>query len=251
MDNFNIDFTLSFIEKTNKKLIDDMENISFEYNGLSKEGHKLLQILNYSPKIIKPNREIIKNYKNIEIPQLSELEKLDYSKLDIKPKKRTNNREIKEMITNLLMSIIDDIIYNIEDNYEEKDDIEELKKIINVKKVKDRFIKFNSSEKRINEKLLYELKVFLFNKDDFLIINITPEDSIKSIKERIINKIIAEKDYEIKYSSEKDYDLRIMTEKNDKFNLGPVIEEIKLIFEYNIRFIAFLEKLYKIKSSKL
>lgn len=251
MDNFNIDFTLNFIEKTNKKLIDEMENISFEYNGLSKEGQKLLQILNYSPKIIKQNRETMKNTKNIEIPELSELEKLDYSKLNIKPKKPKYNKGTKKMINSLLMSIIDDIINNIEDNDDEKDNIEELKNIINEKKGKDRLKRFNSSEKKINEKLLYELKVFLLNKDDFIIITITPEDSIKSIKERIINKIIAEKDFEIKYSSEKDYEIRIITEKDDKFNFGPPIENIKLIFEYNIKIIAFIEKLYKAKSSKL
>ena len=249
MDNFNIDFTLNFIEKTDKKLIDEMENISFEYNGLSKEGQKLLQILNYSPKRIKPNREKIKNSKDIEILQLNELEKIDYSKLNIKPKQRNNNKEIKEMITNLLTNIIDNIFLNYENNFKEKDEIEELKNIINEKKVKDKIIRFNSSEKKINERLLHELKVFLFNKDDFITINVTPEDSIKSIKERIINKIIAEKDYEIKYSSEKDYDLKILTEKDDNFNFGPIIEEINIIFIYNIRVIAFLEKLNKIKSS--
>ena len=249
MDNFNIDFTLDFISKTDKKLIDEMETISFEYNGLSKEGQKLLQILSYSPKKIKPNREKIKNLKDIEIPQLTELEKLDYKKLDIKPKQRNNNKEIKEMINNLLMNIIDNIFSNYENNIIEKDELEEFKNIINEKKSKDTIIKFNSSEKKINERLLHELKVFLFNKDDFITINITPEDTIKSIKERIINKIIAEKDYEIRYSSEKDYDIKIMTEKDDKFNLGPTIKEINIIYIYNIKVIAFLEKFNKIKSS--
>ena len=38
------------------------------------------------------------------------------------------------------------------------------------------------------KKFLYELKVFLFKKDDFIIINITPDEIIKMIKEKILIK---------------------------------------------------------------
>ena len=84
MDNVNIESTLNYIEKLDKKIIDEIDSIAFENNGLYKEGQKLLQVLNYSPKVIKQTREKIKNLKNIEIPQLSELENLDYSKLSKK-----------------------------------------------------------------------------------------------------------------------------------------------------------------------
>ena len=238
MDNVNIESTLSYNERFEKNLIEEMDNITFEYDGLSGEGEKLLQILNYSPKVIKSNRDSIKNLKIIEIPQLSELSKLDFSKLDIIPKQR-NNTKINQMIKNLLISIIDNIINNIK---EEKKDKE-----INIDKG------LSSPKIKIKNDLFYEIKVFLFNRDDFVIINIKPDDTIKIVKERIINKIIAEKEYEIKYTSEADYDLRTVEEEDDKFIIGLApIEDIRTIYDKNIKIISFVEnKIYKIKSSKL
>ena len=257
MDNVNIESTLNFIEKYDKKLIEEMDNITFEYNGLSKEGNKLLQILNYSPKVIKPTRDKIKNLKGVEIPQFSELKNLDYSKLNVNTIKKSGNNEIKAMIKNLLISIIDEIINNINNNKEnKKSDINEIKQfnIINndIIKFDNNIINKYSHDENILNEIFVEIKVFLFNQDDFIIISIRPEDSIKVIKEKIINKIIAEKDYEIKYNNEDDYDLRIMNEEGDKYKIGKSIKDTKLIFEKNIKIISFMEnKLYKIKSSKL
>ena len=238
MDNVNIESTLSYNERFEKNLIEEMDNITFEYDGLSGEGEKLLQILNYSPKVIKSNRDSIKNLKIIEIPQLSELSKLDFSKLDIIPKQRSNTK-INQMIKNLLISIIDNIINNIKEEKKDKEII--IDKGLSSPKIK------------IKNDLFYEIKVFLFNKDDFVIINIKPDDTIKIVKERIINKIIAEKEYEIKYTSEADYDLRTVEEEDDKFIIGLApIEDIRTIYDKNIKIISFVEnKIYKIKSSKL
>ena len=238
MDNVNIESTLSYNERFEKNLIEEMDNITFEYDGLSGEGEKLLQILNYSPKVIKSNRDSIKNLKIIEIPQLSELSKLDFSKLDIIPKQR-NNTKINQMIKNLLISIIDNIINNIKEEKKDKEII--IDKGLSSPKIK------------IKNDLFYEIKVFLFNRDDFVIINIKPDDTIKIVKERIINKIIAEKEYEIKYTSEADYDLRTVEEEDDKFIIGLApIEDIRTIYDKNIKIISFVEnKIYKIKSSKL
>ena len=256
MDNVNIESTLNFISAMDKKIIDEMDNITFEYNGLSKEAEKLLQILDYSPKVKKPTREKIKNMKNIEMPQLSELNELDFSKLYINPQQR-QKKEIKSMIKNLLINIIDDIIHNI--HSENKNSIEEGKNInisIDEEKIKkSNLIKFNSMEINYNnnENDSRDLKVFLFNKDDFIIINIKPEDTIDTIKETIINKIIAEKDYEIKYSSGKEYDLRTIKVENDKFIVGFLpIENTKFIFENNLKNISFLENsIKKIKTAKI
>ena len=213
MDNFNIDFTLNFIEKTNKKLIDEMENISFEYNGLSKEGQKLLQILNYSPKIIKQNRETMKNTKNIEIPELSELEKLDYSKLNIKPKKPKYNKGTKKMINSLLMSIIDDIINNIEDNDDEKDNIEELKNIINEKKGKDRLKRFNSSEKDIIKDSDKKVNIFDTNAHDSNKY-INPDD--RPIRPSTSNKFIDPDDRPIHPSSSNNFNFDLDFDEQEK-----------------------------------
>ena len=247
MDNVNIESTLNYIEKLDKKIIDEIDSIAFENNGLYKEGQKLLQVLNYSPKVIKQTREKIKNLKNIEIPQLSELENLDYSKLVIDPVERHNKR-VHKIVTQILNLIIDKALSNIKD---EKGDIKKAKsgKLVG----EDNFKINNSSEKIIKGDIFYEIKVFLFNKDDFIKIKITKEDSIKAIKERIINKIVAEKDYEIKYSSEKDYELRTLEEMDDKFNTGFFpIEDAKFIINNNFKSISFLKNdIFKVKSSKL
>ena len=260
MDNVNIESTLNYIEKIDKKLIDEIDNITFELNGLSTEGQKLLQVLNYSPKVIKANREKIKNLKNIEMPQLSELVKLDYSKLDIDNTEIKNKKEIKNAIINLTKNIINDIIKNIDfNNSNHKKDYKEEKKIeisdnnLNIKNENENKISntSSSSEIKLEDNFSYELKVFLFNKDDFIIINITPNETIKMVKEKIINKILAEKDYEI--TNEKDYELRIVEKIGDKFIYKFFhFQDIKPIIDNNIKIIAFVEnKLYKVKSSKI
>ena len=181
--------------------------------------------------------------KNIELPQLSELNELNFSKLYINKNQR-QEKENKLMIKNLLMSIIDDMIKNIENKQSVKEAQKDIK-TVNEKKIS--LIKFNSMEinynsNNNNENILYELKVFLFNKDDFININIKPEDTINMIKENIINKIIAEKDYEIKYNSLNEYDLRMLTVENDKFNIDLTpIENTKFILENNLKIISFLE----------
>lgn len=263
MDNVNIESTMNFITKIDKKIIEEMDNITFEYIGLSKEAEKLLQILNYSPKVIKPNREKIKNMKNIEMPQLSELQNLDFSKLDINAQKRNQNKEIKIMIKNLLMNIIDDIIKNINiiniRKTSNKDSFDEAEQNINTLKINEQKInlnlmKYNSVEINYNKvKYFRELKVFLFNKDDFIIIEITSEDTINMIKEKIINKIIAEKDYEIKYNSLDEYELKTIKVENDKYVVGLLpIPDTKFIYDNNLKIISFLEnEIKKLKTSKL
>ena len=251
MDNVNIESTSNYNERFEKKIIEEMESITFEYDGLSGQGEKLLQILNYSPKVVKPTKETINNLKVIEMPQLSEIEKLDYSELDMLPKKRSDKETIKQMIKNLIISIIDNIIKNISINKSEKNNIEEIDNITNEKNI----IKNENIVPKINltENVIRELKIYLFNQDDFIIINITPDDSISMIKERIINKIIAEKDYELQFTSEKDYDLRSIEIIDDQFIMGlAAIKDVKSIYDNDIKIIAFVEnKIFKIKSSKL
>jgi len=252
MDDINIESTLNYIEKLDKKIIDEIDSITFENDGLSKEGQKILQVLNYSPKVIKPTREKIKNLKNIEMPQLSELQKLDYSKLDVDPVERHNKRVFK-IVSQILNSIIDNTLLNIK---EKKDVISDIKKAKSDKFVGEEnsnSLIGTSSEKIIKGDIFYEVKVFLFNKDDFITIKITIEDSIKMIKERIINKIVAEKEYEINYSSEKDYELRTIEENEDKFVTGFFsIEDAKFIIDNKIKIIAFVKNdIYKVKSSYL
>ena len=252
MDDINIESTLNYIEKLDKKIIDEIDSITFENDGLSKEGQKILQVLNYSPKVIKPTREKIKNLKNIEMPQLSELQKLDYSKLDVDPVERHNKRVFK-IVSQILNSIIDNTLLNIKEKKYVISDIKKAKSDKFVGEENSNSLIGTSSEKIIKGDIFYEVKVFLFNKDDFITIKITIEDSIKMIKERIINKIVAEKEYEINYSSEKDYELRTIEENEDKFVTGFFsIEDAKFIIDNKIKIIAFVKNdIYKVKSSYL
>ena len=252
MDDINIESTLNYIEKLDKKIIDEIDSITFENDGLSKEGQKILQVLNYSPKVIKPTREKIKNLKNIEMPQLSELQKLDYSKLDVDPVERHNKRVFK-IVSQILNSIIDNTLLNIKEKKDGKSDIKKAKSDKFEGEENSNSLIGTYKEKIIKGDIFYEVKVFLFNKDDFITIKITIEDSIKMIKERIINKIVAEKEYEINYSSEKDYELRTIEENEDKFVTGFFsIEDAKFIIDNKIKIIAFVKNdIYKVKSSYL
>ena len=165
---------------------------------------------------------------------------------------------MKNAIKNLIKDIIDDIIKNIDFNngnhqkvYKEEKKIEINDNDIKIKNENKISNTSSSNEIKLEENFLYELKVFLFNKDDFIIINITPNETINMVKEKIINKILAEKDYEI--TNEKDYELRIVEKIGDKFIYKFFhFQDIKPIIDNNIKIIAFVEnKLYKVKSSKL
>ena len=141
MDYFNIDLTLQSIDNINKKLIDEMDNITFEYDTLSREGDKLLQILEYSPKINNSDREEIKSFPKIEIPQLSELKKLDYSKLNSSSDKKIisidrSNKEKFEMIKSILMTIIDNALSQNDIKTNEEEGEEEFEKIMKKNKRK-------------------------------------------------------------------------------------------------------------------
>ena len=263
MDNFNIDFTQNFIKNADHKLMDEMDNITFEYNRLSKEGSKLLQILNYSPKISKLDINQIKNIPKISIPQLSELKILNYSITNqttnkkISTKNSTKN-EIEDMIKRLLYSIIDNILEknNIDHikfmKTEEDEEEEEFKKIMFKNKKKSdaeerkRDNEFTIAASRIGLEmnLLNQIKVYLFNNNDYILINITPKDKIKSIKEKIIRKILDSNKYKLKNTSEEAYEIRLINEgEKDKLIIGSYpLENNESLFKEKINSIAFLEK---------
>ena len=262
MDNFNIDFTLNYIKKIDKKLIDEMNNITFEYNKLSKEGDKLLQILNYSPKVSRPDRKIIENQPPINIPQLSELKTLDFSILDSNNNienisSNSIEKEKKEMIKDILFSIIDNVLekYNNNSNINSiktDEDAEEtfIKLLIKNKnkseyeeKKMDNEYGATTSKLGLEMNLLNQIKVYLFNNNDYILINITPKDKIKSIKEKIIKKIIENKKCKLSNTSEEAYEIRPINEDNeDKFVMGSSpLENNDLFFKEKIKAIAFLE----------
>ena len=258
MDFFNIDMTLKYIEKADKDIINEMDNITFEYNKLSNEGYKLLQILNYSPKVSEPDINKIKNLPKITIPQLSELKKLDYSLLDIKNKNEIislnlTDKEKEDMIKNILYSIIDNAIdnNNINNIITDEDEEEEFVKMLRKNKKryeeeeKKRDNDFNTTASRLGLEmnLLNQLKVYLFNNNDYIMINITPKDKIKSIKEKIIKKLIDTKKYKLKNHSEEAYEIRMIEENNeDNIIMGSSpLDNNESLFKEKINAIAFLE----------
>jgi hypothetical protein len=262
MDNFNIDFTLNYIKKIDQKLIDEMDNITFEYNKLSKEGDKLLQILNYSPKVSRPDRKIIENQPAINIPQLSELKTLDFSILDSKNNienisSNRDEKEKKEMIKDILFSIIDNVLEKYNNNssinsIKTDEDAEEtfIKLLIKNKnkseyeeKKIDNEYGATASKLGLEMNLLNQIKVYLFNNNDYILINITSKDKKKYIKEKIIKKIIDNKKCKLSNTSEEAYEIRPINEDNeDKFIMGSSpLENNDLFFKEKIKAIAFLE----------
>jgi hypothetical protein len=210
------------------------------------------------------NYDTMKGYIDFLESSISISYNKDNSLLDNAPKdvekNKVTKKEIKNAIINLAKNIINDIIKNIDFNnsnhkkvYKEEKKIEISDNNLNIKNENENKISntSSSSEIKLEDNFSYELKVFLFNKDDFIIINITPNETIKMVKEKIINKILAEKDYEI--TNEKDYELRIVEKIGDKFIYKFFhFQDIKPIIDNNIKIIAFVEnKLYKVKSSKL
>lgn len=258
MDFFNLDVTLNLIERSNKKLIDELDNITFDYNKLTREGDKLLQILNYSPKEKEPDKDKIKNLPYITTPQLSELKNLNFSNLSSISTEEVipiniSYKEKFDMIRSILLSIIDNAIdnnniYNLK-SYE--DDDEEFNKLLlkNKKKSEDEEEKMDNefsiaaSRLGLEMNLLNQIKVYLFNNNDYIIINITPKDKIKSIKEKIIKKIIETHKYTLKNTSYKAYEIKIIEKEGDnKFIIDTTsLENDESIFKDKVSTIAFLE----------
>ena len=62
MDNFNINLINEITDKDKKALIEEMDEIIFDSDRLSKQSDKLIRILEYSPKRQISERDIIKKY---------------------------------------------------------------------------------------------------------------------------------------------------------------------------------------------
>ena len=128
-----------------------------------------------------------------------------------------NKKEIKNALNNLIKDIIDDIIkiltliMVIKKKFIKKKKIEINGNDINIKN--DNKISNTSYSNEI--KFLYELKVFLFKKDDFIIINITPNEIIKMIKEKILIKQWLKKNTRLQ--KKKIMKLRIIEKIGNKF----------------------------------
>jgi hypothetical protein len=89
--------------------------------------------------------------------------------------------------------------------------------------------------------LMTKLKVYLFKTKTNFDINISPNDTIKSVKTQIINVLIENK-YELKYTSENAYDIRVIEdgETEPNMDLAP-LENNALIFMIKPKAIALLE----------
>ena len=123
MDYFNIDSIFELIEKSKKKIREEMDTITFEHDKLSKESDKLLQILEYSPKTRLLEKDIIKSIPVIKLKQPNAEKKSQkvqkqsrHSKLPSTPNIEFSiphniaNRENFEIVQDILNSIIEDVI---------------------------------------------------------------------------------------------------------------------------------------------
>ena len=99
----------------------------------------------------------------------------------------------------------------------------------------------NTSRLSTAMNLLTKLKVYLFRTKKSFDINISPTDTVKSIKTQIIKFLIDNK-YDLKYTSENAYDIRAIEEGEKEPNMDyPPLENNTLIFMARPKAIAFLE----------
>ena len=77
--------------------------------------------------------------------------------------------------------------------------------------------------------LLTKLKVYLFGTKNNFDINISPNDTVKSVKSQIL-KILIDRKYDLNYTSENAYEIRLIEEENMKPNMDiPALENNSLI----------------------
>ena len=305
MDYFNIDSVFELIEKSKRKIIDEMEAITFENDKLSKEADKLLQILEYSPKKRQLEKEIIKSLPVIKLkpPEIEHKKTKNknsrHSKLPSTPNidsfaNKEVNQENQEIVKSILNSIIDNSVEkseNKEKNEEQKsedekgeddedDDDDYFEKMMaqREKQMEERekkMAKENEEDEELGIKrhkptksqdivqmdkpkdnksqisytsrlskamnLLTKLKVYIFNTETNFDINISPSDTVKSVKNTII-KILIDKKYDLKYTTENAFDIRLIEDDSTKPNLDyPVLENNSLMFLVKPKAIAFLE----------
>ena len=304
MDYFNIDSVFELIDKSKRKIIDEMEAITFENDKLSKEADKLLQILEYSPKKRQLEREIIKSLPIIKLkpPEIEHKKTKNkntrHSKLPSTPNidsyitpNKELNQENQEIVKDILNSIIDNSVEKSEnkekkeeqksekseededddDDYFEKmmaqrekqmeerekkmakenEEDEELgirrhkptksQDLVQMEKSKDnRQISYTSRlSKAMN--LLTKVKVYIFNTETNFDINISPNDTVKSVKNTIIN-ILINKKYDLTYTTENAFDIRLIEDDSTKPNMDyPPLENSSLMLLVKPKAIAFLE----------
>ena len=112
--------------------------------------------------------------------------------------------------------------------------------IAQVEKPKNRGISYTSRLSTAMN-LLTKLKVYLFNTKNNFDINISPSDTVKSVKTQII-KILVDKKYNLKYTSENAFEIRLIEDDDTKPNMDyPALENNSLMFMVKPKAIAFLE----------
>ena len=299
MDYFDIDSIFELVEKSKKKLRDEMDNITFENDKLSKENDKLLQLLEYSPKTRYLERDLMKSLPIIKLKPPSEPinnkngRKSKHSKLSSSPNmdsfvpEKSANIEKQEIAKDILNSIIENAVEKSEnkedksngskkeeeDDEDDDDDYYEKLMAQRQKQIEEREKKMQkddddddmgmnkgrkvtkpqdmanmdnkknpASTSRLSTamNLLTKLKVYLFGTKNNFDINISPNDTVKSVKSQIL-KILIDRKYDLNYTSENAYEIRLIEEEDMKPNMDiPALENNSLIFMAKPKAIAFL-----------
>ena len=138
MDYFDVDSIVEVIDKNKQKIKDEMNNIIFDNDKLSKEGNKLLQILEYSPKTRYADKDIVKSLPMIKLkPEEKRVIKTsNHMKLPSTPninsflfqEKVVNNPVNKEVVKEIINTTIDNAVEkkeNQNNNDDKKQDEED------------------------------------------------------------------------------------------------------------------------------
>ena len=302
MDNFNINLINEITDKDKKALIEEMDEIIFDSDRLSKQSDKLIRILEYSPKRQISERDIIKKIPIIKLkppppiePQaIKTVRSSKNFKPPINPNTENKNKEVNQE-NNAKISDISDKPNNNndkevkqsenkekkeeekkaddddddeadDDDYErllqqrqkkmeererkiekENDDeypgikrmgtkkVKEIKRLVQPRKVS------NTSRLSSMLDLMSKLTVCLFSSDEIVEINISQNDTVKSVKTQIV-RVLTEAKYPLKYTSENAYEIRLLDEDDLKPDMeSNPLEDHLSIFDLKLKAIAFIE----------
>ena len=286
MDIFDIDTILELIDKNKSRIKKELDMKIFDNDKLSQESDNLLQVLDYNPKTILNEKDIMDH-----IPII----KLKSSKIEKKPQKINKhiklvstpnidkdsfgmNKKKNKRISNYV-SKIESSEKNKESNEkkvkeinkEENDDEEEeeeydiklakrqkfVEERENKKKIIDddeyeiihhktakinnkNEIKLESSEQNKNNKDEIKLDVYLFKTKDKIIINLSKKDTVKNVKDKII-QILKEKKHKLKNASYNSYNITIGEAENKSSKKSIPLDDNLILYDLKPKSISFVE----------
>ena len=274
MDYLDFESILNLSDINKKKTIEQMNQISFDFDQLNNQSDILLQMLDYSPKIKSKNLEKLKFKPMIKIEQLSDLKKIEplsptkekcmrllLNKKYHPPPPKLSQQDKIEICKSLVSEIINKILGKIRDDdsssvnsidsgiFEaktEKKNEESEFKLSDIKKNSNDFTDDNNLNTEVYSPLMINstqetIKIYLMNTEKNIDVNISKNDTVNSTKIKII-QIIKEKNIiELHSQNPYDYVLRLTDDDDFKADMDlPPLENSTNIYDMKIKTLVFI-----------